>query len=363
MSVLDTNPPSAKQDGREAQVWRFFALAYGMSWLAWVPLALLPGSPRLPRWARPRLALDEAERQAAVAHLCAPTQSRTSMMLRQKGDRTMIATEVKRPVSTEQAPIGAKRPVVVEPRPVQEPYTLARSIILHLAPGAIFTTFILLAAPALASWGIDPVFALFGGIGLVLVPLELGYLAVHARQTTGSWSPLNAVDYKERVPAGRLALLAVGLVVWFLAGLMVSVAFLDTWLATHVFAWMPNVLLQFAVVEAGGEPLTGGALVAFLLIALAFNGIAGPITEELYFRGHLLPRLERYGRWAPVINTVLFGIYHFFSPWRYPAIILGFLPITWAAWRRRSVFVSIAAHMTINTITVLLIFAAALGGQ
>ena len=197
----------------------------------------------------------------------------------------------------------------------------------------------------------------------MLVPLELGYLAVHARRTTGSWSPLNAVDYKERAPAGRLALLAAGLAVWFLAVLMVSVAFLDAWLAEHVFAWMPNALLQFAVVEAGGEPLTGGALVAFLLIALAFNGIAGPITEELYFRGHLLPRLARYGRWAPVINTVLFALYHFFSPWRYPAIILGFLPITWAAWRERSVLVSIAAHMTINTITVLLILAAALGGQ
>ena len=67
------------------------------------------------------------------------------------------------------------------------------------------------------------------------------------------------------------------------------------------------------------------------MIALAFNGVAGPITEELYFRGHLLPRLERYGRWAPVINTALFAIYHFFSPWRYPAIFLGFLPIMWTA--------------------------------
>ena len=93
------------------------------------------------------------------------------------------------------------------------------------------------------------------------------------------------------------------------------------------------------------------------MIALAFNGVAGPITEELYFRGHLLPRLERYGRWAPVINTVLFAIYHFFSPWRYPAIILGFLPITWMAWRKRSVSVSIAAHMTINMVTVLLLAA------
>jgi 2-oxoacid dehydrogenases acyltransferase (catalytic domain)/Type II CAAX prenyl endopeptidase Rce1-like len=62
---------------------------------------------------------------------------------------------------------------------------------------------------------------------------------------------------------------------------------------------MPTTLLQFAVAEEGGEPISSGTFLVFLVIALAFNGVAGPITEELYFRGHLLPRLERYGRWAP----------------------------------------------------------------
>jgi membrane protease YdiL (CAAX protease family) len=80
----------------------------------------------------------------------------------------------------------------------------------------------------------------------------------------------------------------------------------------------------------------------------------------LYFRGDLLPRLARYGRCAPVLNTVLFGFYHLFSPWRYSAIILGFLPITWMAWRERGVFVSIGAHVTINMVTVLLLLAALL---
>jgi membrane protease YdiL (CAAX protease family) len=238
--------------------------------------------------------------------------------------------------------------------------SLRRTIILHLAPGLVFTAFVAAGATLLSRWGVDPVFALFGGIGLVLVPLELGYLARYAHRTTGSWSPLRAVDYAEPVPARQLSRLTGALVAWFLACLMVSIVFLDEWLAERVFAWMPNALLQFAVIEESDDPLTGPTLVAFLVIALAFNGIAGPIAEELYFRGHLLPRLERFGRWAPVINTTLFAIYHFFSPWRYPAIVLGFLPIAWFAWRRRSVLVSLAAHVTINTVTVLLIVASAL---
>lgn len=67
----------------------------------------------------------------------------------------MIATEVKRPSSPEQAQFPVIRPVAVQPCPVQEQYTLTPSIILHLAAGAILTAFILLAPPALLSWGID----------------------------------------------------------------------------------------------------------------------------------------------------------------------------------------------------------------
>jgi membrane protease YdiL (CAAX protease family) len=250
--------------------------------------------------------------------------------------------------------------VVIGSLASSDQHSLKRSIFLHLAPGAIFTSFVILAVSTMDTRDIDPVFALFGGIGLVLVPLELGYLAVYSRRTTGSWSPLDAVDYRERLPAGRLALLASVLAVWFLLCLVLSIAFLDEWLAENVFSWMPDSLLQFSGVDEEADSPTSGTLVAFLLIAFAFNGIAGPLTEELYFRGHLLPRINRYGPMAPMINTVLFAVYHFFSPWRYPAIIIGFLPITWMAWRNRSISVSIATHMTINMISVLFIVAAVL---
>jgi uncharacterized protein len=242
--------------------------------------------------------------------------------------------------------------------------SFARLLILHLAPGLIFTTSILLTEPVLRSARIDPSLALFGGIGLVLVPLELGYLAVYARRTTGSWSPLRAVDYRHPVPGRRLALLGGGLAGWFLLVLLVSMAVLDQWLAIHAFWWMPRALLQFAVVQQEQAASTGLVPLAVLLVvAFACNGVAGPITEELYFRGHLLPRLEqRCGSWAPLINTALFALYHFFSPWRYPAILVGFLPITWIAYRERSVLVSMAAHMTINTVTLLLIVLAAFAG-
>ncbi len=238
----------------------------------------------------------------------------------------------------------------------QQPFW--RLLLLHLAPGAIFTAFLMLAVPVLTAREIDPAFALFAGIGLVLVPLELGYLALHAHRTTGSWSPLAVVDYRRPLPVRQLVRIAAVLVTWFMLCLAVSVAFIDQSLADHVFAWAPDSLLQLTGLEETDISTTGWAVVALFALALVCNGILGPITEELYFRGHLLPQLERYGHWAPVINTVLFASYHFFSPWRYLAIILGFLPTTWMVWRRKSLWISIAVHVTINILTVVLLFAA-----
>ena len=59
---------------------------------------------------------------------------------------------------------------------------------------------------------------------------------------------------------------------------------------------------------------------------LVLNGFVGPIVEELYFRGYLLPRMEWMGRWAPLVNVSLFSLYHFWSPWQIVGRILGLRP-------------------------------------
>ena len=70
------------------------------------------------------------------------------------------------------------------------------------------------------------------------------------------------------------------------------------WVAENISDYSPWVLIPAAV----------------LLVLI--NGIAGPIVEEMYFRGYLLPRLERFDKWAPLINLSLFSLYHFWAPWQ-----------------------------------------------
>ena len=86
------------------------------------------------------------------------------------------------------------------------------------------------------------------------------------------------------------------------------------------------------------------------------------MNEELYFRGYLLPRIDRYGIWAPVLSTFLFSIYHVWTPWRWPQIAIGFLPLALAAWRTRSIYVSMIAHVTVNNVFLVMLTASFVSG-
>ena len=90
------------------------------------------------------------------------------------------------------------------------------------------------------------------------------------------------------------------------------------------------------------------------------NGVIGPVVEELYFRGFLLPRMERLGRWAPLVNATLFSIYHFWSPWQLVARILGIGPMVYAVWWKRNVYLGMAVHCALNTLAVVLTASAVL---
>jgi uncharacterized protein len=204
--------------------------------------------------------------------------------------------------------------------------------------------------------GIDALFAFLLGIGVVIAPLELGYLALYAKRTTGSWNVLSAVDYRERLPRRRLALLATGLAAWMLVFITASQLVLDTWIAERFFTWVPDAILQMSAVE-GGDAIGTGMLIVLLACFFIFNGFLGPVAEELYFRGHLLPRIDRFKSGAPVINSLLFSLYHLWTPWRWPQLVIGFLPMSWMAWRKRSVWLSLVAHIIVNNIFILMLLA------
>ncbi|MEV0111553.1 CPBP family intramembrane glutamic endopeptidase [Nocardia sp. NPDC050799] len=75
-----------------------------------------------------------------------------------------------------------------------------------------------------------------------------------------------------------------------------------------------------------------------------------PLIEELYFRGFLLPRIAHLGGWAPVLSTVLFALYHFWSPWVFVSRVIFTFPGYWFAWRHRDIRLSIGMHVGVTSI-------------
>ncbi len=92
-------------------------------------------------------------------------------------------------------------------------------------------------------------------------------------------------------------------------------------------SWAPAVLIPLAVVAAGGAVLVaaGGAfgtsgqaaalpwwlLPGALLLNIAYASLTVSLTEEVGWRGYLLPRLSRLGaRRALLLSGVLHGLWH-----------------------------------------------------
>jgi hypothetical protein len=77
-----------------------------------------------------------------------------------------------------------------------------------------------------------------------------------------------------------------------------------------------------------------------------------PIIEEIYFRGYLLPRLAHLGLWGVVLESVLFALYHFWTPWLAVGRAVGLLPLILIVRWRRNIYIGMAAHILANTVDV-----------
>ncbi|MFZ5841602.1 MAG: CPBP family intramembrane glutamic endopeptidase [Pseudomonadota bacterium] len=91
-------------------------------------------------------------------------------------------------------------------------------------------------------------------------------------------------------------------------------------------------------------------LLAFFLFAILADGLIGPAAEELYFRGYLLPRMAHLGRLAPLINGLLFAIYHFWQPMNYPSLWAASCVFAYFAWLRGDYRVALGIHIAMNTL-------------
>ncbi|WP_214319394.1 CPBP family intramembrane glutamic endopeptidase [Nonomuraea sediminis] len=235
------------------------------------------------------------------------------------------------------------RPNRIVERLLSDHHSLPLSIALHLVPGAlIVAVYLLITGPLVKAIGLPPFLGWAVAMCLALAPVELGLLLWLARRRNGRFSLRGVVSYLDKpISRGKLVAIVAVLIVQ-----MVVLSFAFTPVDNLVYQW----LFRWLPFEGAGS-VTGyftgysrTAVVVALASCIPLTGLAFPIIEELYFRGFLLPRLSRLGRWAPVVNTALFSLYHFWAPWVFLSRVVFFIPAVWLVWRKKDLRVSIGMH-------------------
>lgn len=230
-----------------------------------------------------------------------------------------------------------------------EQHSILRTTVLHLFPGVLFLGFYVGVLPIVASLGFPSVMAIFLAIVFVFAPFQLGYLAYRAR--TDGITLGEVVRYREPVHKGRFAGLVLSVFAWSAICTVLFTPPLDAYFLDHVFSWVPK---SFLLVEDFSR-YSKTVLVVTWFSGLILNGFVAPVVEELYFRGYLLPRISRFGPWAPFVSTVLFSLYHFFTPWQTPGRIISLLPTVYAVWWTRNIYVSMVALVLGNVSSMILL--------
>jgi uncharacterized protein len=219
-------------------------------------------------------------------------------------------------------------------------------VALFLAPGALGTlAYLLLAGPVQAS-GYPALAALLVAITVVILPVELVILLIARSRAGASGEPL--IPYRRRMPARSWAWLVPVLLLAAVGGSAI-LSPVDSAIMRGLFSWLPDWYQKPIDVQAVGRH-SRTAWIMTLTAYMVLNGFAGPIVEEFYFRGWLLPRMARFERWAPLLNAALFSLYHFWLPWQFFSRVAAIAPSIYAVRWRRNVYLGMAAHILLNTI-------------
>jgi membrane protease YdiL (CAAX protease family) len=137
-------------------------------------------------------------------------------------------------------------------------------------------------------------------------------------------------------------LFAVG--IW-LIGITVLLFWVQALIWLGVDALLPPDTAKQALDEARGS----------IVITIVLVGVLGPIAEEIFFRGYVLPGLiKRFGlARSLLLSSLLFGLFHIDPGAIVPTFALG-LTLGWVYLKTGSIWPAIFAHGLHNTMAVLI---------
>lgn len=224
-----------------------------------------------------------------------------------------------------------------------------RSILYHLYPGVIIAVGFAILAPVLLKYDLPPQFSVLVVTAATAIPLFFLHLSnARIKEDRNSIKDLNG--YKQKLSTGKLTLYITGLVIFSFIIWEVTQP-MNQVITQKLFNWLPD---WYTVQDFDG--FGKQAILLTLIFNLLLNGIIAPLAEEYYFRGYLLPRMQTWGKWAFILHTVLFSLYHFWQPYIYLTLIVAMMPMVWLIWKTKDLRIGIYTHCALNVIGALASF-------
>jgi len=163
-------------------------------------------------------------------------------------------------------------------------HSVLRSIVLSLLPGVLILLFLMLFAPPANHLGISSTLVIFTAIAVVLVPFELGYLLILGRKLNGRFSLKGIILFQEKIPIWQFFVFIPLLLLWTIFSFAVVSPKIDPFFVNNFSTWLPHWFFANGLTQNGSQN-PKAVLVLTIILGFVFNGLIGPIVEELYFRG------------------------------------------------------------------------------
>jgi membrane protease YdiL (CAAX protease family) len=225
-----------------------------------------------------------------------------------------------------------------------EKLSIPKILIMSFVSAGVITLLYITAMRSHLFDGVLPniaVFSIFGISGLLFT--QFGFMLHYAKKAHGSYSIKNILGLRTKLRL-REYLIWVPILVFGMAAILMITNPIGAFIQDRLFAWIPDWFL-FETDLSGYS--SAAVSVTFILILLC-TSLIGPITEELFFRGFLLPRMAWLGRWSVLVNAVVFAAYHFWSPWQIIPRILMLLLLVHVVKKKDSLMLGILAHCILN---------------
>ena len=221
---------------------------------------------------------------------------------------------------------------------------LLQIILYHLLPGIPVFLF---AGLFFYGFSMNMTHGFLFTIAFGLIPVQLLIIYITAKKQNVKFKDI--ISFTEKISLFKLFL-------WVLPCVVIGWLTFRYFSGIEISLWSDTFTNGFEVEDYIQEASGNDIPLLIIMLTFLFNGFLAPIVEEYYFRGFLLPRMNKLGKSAPAVNSILFSLYHLFSPMEILTRILALLPLSYVVWYKKNIYIGIVVHCSLNLFGMTMMF-------